>query len=161
MLEFNRQLFKIFSVFCIWVCGDKYVLFTNVLYNCWSMHIYVKILYIRSSLIRFLGHLSHSGDILLWVGVRCRPSCVVRRAFTFSSLLPGIDQTNQICRNDDQGSVYQNCKLNYPRNKISCAGPWPFSEHAIYLLLFLSTLGHGSDKLSIKQWWPRKGLPTC
>ena len=25
-----------------------------------------------------LGHLSHSGDLLLWVGVRRRASCVVR-----------------------------------------------------------------------------------
>ena len=29
-----------------------------------------------------------------------------------SSLLPGIDQTNQVCYNDDQGSVYQNCKFH-------------------------------------------------
>ena len=28
----------------------------------------------------FLGHLSNSGDLLLWVGVRRRPSSVVRRA---------------------------------------------------------------------------------
>ena len=28
----------------------------------------------------FLSHLSHSGDLLLWVGVRRRASCVVRRA---------------------------------------------------------------------------------
>ena len=28
----------------------------------------------------FLGHLSHSGDLLIWVDVRRRPSCVVRRA---------------------------------------------------------------------------------
>ena len=27
----------------------------------------------------FLGHLSHSGDLLLWIGVRRRPSCGVRR----------------------------------------------------------------------------------
>ena len=27
----------------------------------------------------FLGHLSHSGDLLLWVGVRRRASCDVRR----------------------------------------------------------------------------------
>ena len=27
----------------------------------------------------FLGHLSHSGNLLLWFGVRRRPSCVVRR----------------------------------------------------------------------------------
>ena len=32
----------------------------------------------------FLGHLSHSGDLLLWVGVRRRPSSVVRRALTSS-----------------------------------------------------------------------------
>ena len=33
---------------------------------------------------KFLGHLSHSGDLLLWVGVRRRPSSVVRRALTSS-----------------------------------------------------------------------------
>ena len=32
-----------------------------------------------------LGHLSHSGDLLLWVSVRRRPSSVVRRALTSSS----------------------------------------------------------------------------
>ena len=31
-----------------------------------------------------------------------------------SSLLPGIDQTNQICNNDDQGRVNQNCKFHDP-----------------------------------------------
>ena len=25
---------------------------------------------------KFLGHLSNSGDLLLWIGVRRRPSCV-------------------------------------------------------------------------------------
>ena len=33
----------------------------------------------------FLGHLSHSGDLLLWVGVRRRASFVVLRALTSSS----------------------------------------------------------------------------
>ena len=32
-----------------------------------------------------LGHLSHSGDLLLWVGVRRRAVCVVRRPLTSSS----------------------------------------------------------------------------
>ena len=32
-----------------------------------------------------------------------------------SSLLPGIDQTNQVCSNDDQGRVYQNCKFHDPQ----------------------------------------------
>ena len=34
--------------------------------------------------LRFLGHLSHSGDLLLWVGVRRRASSVVHRALTSS-----------------------------------------------------------------------------
>ena len=33
----------------------------------------------------------------------------------------------------------------------SCAGALSYSENAIFLLLFLSTLEHGSEKLSIKQ----------
>ena len=46
------------------------------------------------------------------------------------------------------------------RGRGSCAVAWSYSDHAIFLLLFLSTLGHGiffstprhgSDKLSIKQ----------
>ena len=32
-----------------------------------------------------LGHLSHSGDLLLWVGVRRRAWSVVRRPLTSSS----------------------------------------------------------------------------
>ena len=31
-----------------------------------------------------------------------------------SSLLPGIDQTNQVCGNDDQGKVYKNCRFKDP-----------------------------------------------
>ena len=30
----------------------------------------------------FLGHLSHSGDLLLWVGVRRRASFVARRSLS-------------------------------------------------------------------------------
>ena len=37
----------------------------------------------------FLGHLSHSGDLLLWVGVRRRATCVVRRALTSSPQTTG------------------------------------------------------------------------
>ena len=35
--------------------------------------------------VEFLGHLCHSGDLLLWVGVRRRALFVVRRALTSSS----------------------------------------------------------------------------
>ena len=31
-----------------------------------------------------------------------------------SSLLPGVDQTNQVCSNDDQGRVYQNLYFMTP-----------------------------------------------
>ena len=40
---------------------------------------------IHVNVFSFLGHLSHSGDLLLWVGVRRRGSCVVRRPLTSSS----------------------------------------------------------------------------
>ena len=33
----------------------------------------------------------------------------------------GIDQTNQIYSNDDQGRVYLNCKFHDPRGRGSCA----------------------------------------
>ena len=53
-----------------------------------------------------------------------------------SSLLPGIDQTNQVCSNDDQGRVYQNCKFHDPRGRGSCARAWPYksySENELFL----------------------------
>ena len=36
----------------------------------------------------------------------------VKMNYFFKNLLPGIDQTNQVCSNDDQGRVYQNCKFH-------------------------------------------------
>ena len=73
--------------------------------------------------------------------------------FQNSSLLGGMVQTKLVYGNDDQGRVYENCKIlfNFPRDRGSSAWSWSYSEDAIFLLLFLSTLGHGSDKLSIKQ----------
>ena len=53
-----------------------------------------------------------------------------------SSLFPGIDQTNQVCSNDDQGRVCQNDKFHDPRGRGSCAGAWPYksySETALFL----------------------------
>ena len=44
-------------------------------------------------------------------------SCIVKMHYFFnkpSSSLPGIDQTKQVCGNDEQGRVYKNCKLNDP-----------------------------------------------
>ena len=41
--------------------------------------------YIIQIFLLFLGHLSHSGDLLLWVGVRRRAVCVIRRPLTSSS----------------------------------------------------------------------------
>ena len=53
---------------------------------------------------------------------RCHISHVVKM---HSSLLPGIDQTNYVYRNDDQGRVYQNCKLEPPGQGI-LARAWPY-----------------------------------
>ena len=58
-------------------------------------------------------------------------------------LLPGIDQTNQVCSNDDQGRVYQNCKFHDPRGRGSCARVWPYklySENALFFLKSSSLL---------------------
>ena len=48
------------------VCLDEYIKLCKTLYNVrtWKM------------VMVCLGHLSHSGDLLLWDGVRRRPSCV-------------------------------------------------------------------------------------
>ena len=48
---------------------------------------------------------------------RCHISHVVKM---HSSLLPGIDHTNYVYRYDDQGRVYQNCKLEPPGQGILC-----------------------------------------
>ena len=37
-----------------------------------------------------------------------------------------------------------------PLGRVSCAGVWSCSEHSIFHLVFL--LGHGLDRLGIKQW---------
>ena len=53
-----------------------------------------------------------------------------------SYLLPGIDQTNQVCSDEDQGRVYQNCKFHDPRDRGYCARAWPYksySKNALFL----------------------------
>ena len=53
-----------------------------------------------------------------------------------SSLFSGIDQTNQVYSNDDQGRVYQNCKFHDPWGRGSCARVWQYksySETALFL----------------------------
>ena len=53
---------------------------------------------------------------------KCKTAVLIKKS---SSLLSGIDQTNPVCSNDDQGGVYQNCKFHYPWDKGSCARAWP------------------------------------
>ena len=52
-----------------------------------------------------------------------------------SFLLPGIDQTNQVCNNDDQGRKYQNCNFHDLWDRHSCARMWSYksySENALF-----------------------------
>ena len=66
-------------------------------------------------------------------GKKCKIDVFLKKS---SSLLPGIDQTNQVCSNDDQGRVYQNCKFHDPRGRGSCARVWPYkswSKNALFL----------------------------
>ena len=83
-------------------------------------------------------------------------SYIVKMHYFFKNLLlftqAWIRQTESKVYNDDQGRVYKNCKLNHPRCRGFCAGAWSYREHAIFLLLFLSSLGHGSDKLRVMQY---------
>ena len=103
----------------------------------------------------FLGHLSHSGDLSLWVRQTTCAVMMTKKGSTkivnfmtpnvgvlvlgrgdisenalflkkSSSLLPGIDQTNYVYSIDDQGRVYQNCKFQYPRGWNSDVRVWPY-----------------------------------
>ena len=69
-----------------------------------------------------------------------------------SSLLPGVDQTNQVCSNDDQGRVYQNVNFMTPEAGVLVLGRGHISRIVkciIYLKIFFPTQEHGSDKISI------------
>ena len=69
------------------------------------------------------GHISH----------------IVKLHYFFKNLLvyfPGIDQTNKVCSNDDQGRVYQSYKFHDPGGRGSCAMVWPYksySENVLFL----------------------------
>ena len=75
--QFKTSL-QIWNPFEFWTGGGRFILFRT---SCQE----TKWLVIKSY--QFLRHLSNSGDIhvLLWVGVRRRPSSVMRRALTSSS----------------------------------------------------------------------------
>ena len=53
-----------------------------------------------------------------------------------SFLVLGIDQTNLVYRNHDQGRVYQNCKFHFPWGWGSCARAWPYAFFFKNLLLY-------------------------
>ena len=57
----------------------------------------------------------------------------------------------------------QNCKIvfNYPRDRSFCAGAWSYSEHAILLLLFLSTLVHESKFHYYRGWGSSARMWLC
>ena len=60
--------------------------------------------------------------------------CIISLKIVFP--IPGINQTNLVCNNDDQERVYQNCKFYDPRGRRSCARTWQYyfcSENALFL----------------------------
>ena len=64
-------------------------------------------------------------------------SCIVKMHSFFnkpSTLIPGIDQTKQVCGNDEQGRVYQNCKFHDPLGRGSCARAWSYKSYSEYAL---------------------------
>ena len=48
----------------------------------------------------------------------------------YSSLFPGIDQTNYAYGNDDQGREYQNCIFHDPRGRGYCTRAWPYKLYS-------------------------------
>ena len=62
--------------FTIWVVPSWVII---------TIYILICLIYAWEQRRRFLGHLSHSGDLLLWVGVRRRALSVVRRPLISSS----------------------------------------------------------------------------
>ena len=53
-----------------------------------------------------------------------------------ASRVLGKNQTNQVCRYDDQGRVYQHCKFHDPWGRGSCARAWlykSYNETALFL----------------------------
>ena len=51
-------------------------------------------------------------------------------------VIPLYSKANWWYSNDDQGRVYENCKLNAPRISYSCARVWLYAIHWKYLISF-------------------------
>ena len=64
----------------------------------------------------FLGHLSHSGDLLLWVGIHHCPLCVVLRALSVNIF--STETTGPIFTKFGMKHMYaketRNCKFHDP-----------------------------------------------
>ena len=53
-----------------------------------------------------------------------------RHYFFSSSLLPGMDQTNEVYNTDSQGRVNYNCKFHDPRCEAFCVWAWPYQSYS-------------------------------
>ena len=64
---------------------------------------------------------------------------VVKMQYFFSSscLHLGMDQTNLVHSNDDQESVYKNCKIPDPREGVLVPGHGHISHYSEYALPFI------------------------
>ena len=64
--------------------------------------------------------------------VRDHISHIVKMHYFFKNLLlyllPGIDQKNYICSNDDQGGVFQNCKFHDLQGWGYDVKAWPYKS---------------------------------
>ena len=68
--SFGRPLTSFGQHYCKHIFPSSFLYWCQIIYNFWSLSLKSRIY------AGFLGHLSHSGDLLLWVGVRHRASCV-------------------------------------------------------------------------------------
>ena len=70
-------------------------------------------------------------NFMTWAGVFVL-GCGDVVSFNSSSPLRGMDQTNLVNSNNDQGRVYQNYKFDDHRGKGSDVRAWPYKSYSEY-----------------------------
>ena len=125
-----------------------FILDRNFVHLCYQRRMFLKLnlkLKLTGSLDQvrrhFLGHLSHSGGLLLWVSVRCQAPCV--NIFFQRPTWPILTKFGT---QNLQDKEIRNCKFHYPHPQGEVI--WGKTCKTCISYKLFSTPGRGSDKLS-------------
>ena len=93
-----------------------------------------------------------AGAEVLMLG-RSHISHIVKMHYFFKQFFSssGKDQINQVCSNDDQERVYQNCNFHDPWDRGSCARAWPYKSYSKNALFLQKNLPMPPGKDQINQ----------